>query len=80
MKYMPDLETFKEIAARGKYNILPVSCEILSDILTPIEAMKILKNVSTHCYMLESVGRALKKRRQKRRTGRKTCRRSYTAF
>ncbi len=34
--------------------MLPVSCEILSDICTPIEAMRILKNVSTHCYMLES--------------------------
>lgn len=55
MKYQPDLETVKQIAKQGKYNILPVSCEILSDILTPIEAMKILKNVSTHCYMLESV-------------------------
>lgn len=32
-----------------------VSCEILSDICTPIEAVKILKNVSTHCYMLDSV-------------------------
>ncbi len=39
----------------GKYKVAPVSCEILSDICTPIEAMKILKNVSTHCYMLESV-------------------------
>lgn len=55
MNYLPDFETVKQIAARGKYNILPVSCEILSDICTPIEAMKILKNVSTHCYMLESV-------------------------
>lgn len=54
MKYLPDLETVKEISASGKYNILPVSCEILSDICTPIEALKILKNVSTHCYMLES--------------------------
>ncbi|MCD7853034.1 MAG: anthranilate synthase component I [Oscillospiraceae bacterium] len=35
--------------------MLPVSCEILSDICTPIEAMKKLKNISTHCYMLESV-------------------------
>lgn len=55
MSYLPNLETVKEIAASGKYDILPVSCEILSDICTPIEAMKILKNVSTHCYMLESV-------------------------
>ena len=34
--------------------MLPVSCEILADICTPIEALKILKNVSTHCYLLES--------------------------
>lgn len=55
MNYLPTIETVKEIAASGKYNILPVSCEILSDICTPIEAIRILKNVSTHCYMLESV-------------------------
>ena len=55
MKVQPDLETVKQIAKQEKYNILPVSCEIFSDILTPMEAMKILKNVSTHCYMLESV-------------------------
>lgn len=55
MKFLPELETVKKIAANGTYDILPVSCEILSDICTPIEAMKILKNVSTHCYLLESV-------------------------
>lgn len=55
MKCLPDFETVKRIADSGKYDILPVSCEILSDICTPIEAMKILKNISTHCYMLESV-------------------------
>ena len=55
MNYLPSLETVKEIAAGGKYDILPVSCEILSDICTPTQAMKILKNVSTHCYMLESI-------------------------
>ena len=55
MSYLPDFETVKKIAADERYKILPVSCEILSDICTPIEAMRILKNVSTHCYMLESV-------------------------
>ena len=55
MKISPTLDEVKSIAASGKYNVLPVSCEILSDICTPIEAMKILKSVSTHCYMLESV-------------------------
>lgn len=55
MKTSPSIDEVRKIAAEGKYKVLPLSCEILSDICTPIEAMKILKNVSTHCYMLESV-------------------------
>lgn len=55
MNFSPALEEVKQIAATGNYKVVPVSCEILSDICTPIEAMKILKNISTHCYMLESV-------------------------
>ena len=55
MDIKPGLEEVKRIAATGEYKVLPVSCEILSDICTTIEAMKILKNVSSHCYMLESV-------------------------
>lgn len=54
MKYLPSYEKVTEIASGGQYKVLPVSCEILSDFITPIETMKILKNVSTHCYMLES--------------------------
>ncbi len=54
MKILPNLSEVKKIAAAGTYHVLPVSCEILSDFITPIETMKILKNVSTHCYMLES--------------------------
>lgn len=54
MNILPELSKVRESAARKEYDVLPVSCEILSDICTPIEAMKILKNVSTHCYMLES--------------------------
>lgn len=54
MKLLPTEVDVKKIAATGQYNVLPVSLEILSDFITPIEAIKILKNVSTHCYMLES--------------------------
>lgn len=54
MRFSPSLEEVRRIAADGRYNVLPVSCEILSDITTPIEAIKKLKNVSTHCYLLES--------------------------
>ena len=55
MKFLPEFETVKKFAESGKYDIVPVSCEILSDICTPIEAIKKLKSISTHCYMLESV-------------------------
>ena len=54
MKIVPTLDEVNRIAASGAYDVLPVSCEMLSDFTTPIETMKILKNVSTHCYMLES--------------------------
>lgn len=54
MKFSPALDEVKKIAATQRYSVLPVSCEILSDFITPIEAMRILKNISTHCFMLES--------------------------
>ena len=55
MKVLPSLEEVKNIAASGAYRAIPVSSEMLSDICTPIEALRILKNVSRHCYLLESV-------------------------
>lgn len=55
MKFSPSIEEVQKIAATGEYKALPVSCEMLSDICTPIEALRILKNVSSHCYLLESV-------------------------
>ena len=54
MKFSPVLSEVEEIAATGKYDIVPISCEILSDFTTPIETIKILKNISKHAYMLES--------------------------
>ncbi len=54
MNVSPAFSEVERIAACGKYDVLSVSCEILSDFITPIEAMRILKNVSKHCYMLES--------------------------
>lgn len=55
MKYMPGLEKAIELKKEKEYKIVPVSTEIFSDIKTPIEVMKKLKSVSTHCYMLESI-------------------------
>ena len=54
MKISPSLAEVEKIAAAGKYSVLPVSCEMLSDFTTPLEVMRVLKNVSAHCYMLES--------------------------
>ena len=54
MKVVPSIEEVRELASTGKYDVVPVSCEILSDFTTPIETIRILKNASTHAYMLES--------------------------
>lgn len=54
MNFYPSLEEVKQIAEKNEYKVVPVKGEILSDICTPIEAVRILKNISTHCYMLES--------------------------
>jgi len=54
MKVVPSIEEVREFAKTGKYDVVPVSCEILSDFTTPIETIRILKNASTHAYMLES--------------------------
>ncbi len=55
MVFSPSLEQVRAYAAAGEYKVLPVSCELLSDICTPIEALRKLKNISSHTYMLESV-------------------------
>ncbi len=54
MRILPSLSEVKKIAESGKYKVIPIYCEILSDFTTPTETLKILRNVSTHCYMLES--------------------------
>lgn len=47
------LEEAKKLAQN--YNVVPIYEEILSDIKTPVEVLRILKGVSSHCFMLESV-------------------------
>lgn len=54
MNISPSFEKVKQIAKSGQYKVVPVSCEILSDICTPIQVLRILKNISDHCYLLES--------------------------
>ncbi len=54
MNICPDLQEIRRLAETGAYKVAPVACELLSDILTPIQAVRILKNVSSHCFLLES--------------------------
>lgn len=54
MNIVPSIDEVRKYAETGKYDVVPVSCEILSDFTTPIETIRILKNNSTHAYMLES--------------------------
>lgn len=51
----PEINDLQKIKQQGIFKTAPVSMEILSDIRTPIEVLKILKNVSSHCYLLESI-------------------------
>lgn len=51
--YVPTLEAARAYA--GEYRYVPVCRTILSDRRTPIEVLKVLKNQSRHCYMLESL-------------------------
>ena len=52
--YYPTLEQARAIAAQGEFRKIPVSREILSDFTTPIEALRVLRNHSSHCFLLES--------------------------
>ena len=51
--YAPTLDQVKTYAK--DYKAVPISRVIYSDIRTPIEVLRILKSVSRHCYMLESL-------------------------
>lgn len=50
----PELSALQELVKNGEYGVVPVCMELYSDQKTPIEVMRVLKNVSNHCYMLES--------------------------
>ena len=54
MKTQPTLEECKKLILAEKYGVIPVSTEIYADTCTPVEVLRILKNVSSHVYLLES--------------------------
>ena len=53
--YYPSLEQARKIAAAGDYRVIPVKRELYSDFCTPIRALRILQEVSTHTFLLESI-------------------------
>ena len=50
----PEFKEAVKIAATGEYKCIPVSLELYADQYTPLMVLRKLKNVSRHCYMLES--------------------------
>ena len=54
MRITPGPEELARYREAGTYKVVPVSCELLADICTPIQAVRKLKNVSSHCFLLES--------------------------
>ena len=50
----PSLDEVRKLASTGKYKRIPVMMEMLSDSFTPIEVMRIIRNASHQCYLLES--------------------------
>ena len=51
--YFPTLKEARTLAA-GDYREIPVTRELLSDFLTPIQALRILRAQDNHCFLLES--------------------------
>ncbi|MBR3447519.1 MAG: anthranilate synthase component I [Oscillospiraceae bacterium] len=55
MKLSISPEEAKRYAAETDYRVLPVSCELIADTLTPMQVLRILRHVSAHTYLLESI-------------------------
>lgn len=55
MKHPITIEEARTLAETGNYKVIPIACEMFSDMRTPVEVLRILQNTSTHCYILESV-------------------------
>ena len=49
----PDLDEVKTLSS--DYRTVPIARELLADRRTPMEILRVLKNISRHCYILESM-------------------------
>ena len=54
----PNLEEVIRFADLKQYKRVPVQIEILSDSLTTIQAVRILRKASHQCYLLESASQS----------------------
>lgn len=54
----PSLEEVINVAATGQYKRIPVMVEMLSDRFTTIDVVRILRNASHQCYLLESASQS----------------------
>ena len=51
---VPSLEEVKQIAEQGIYKKIPVRAEMYADMVTPMQVVRILKNITKHIFLLES--------------------------
>ena len=56
-KITPSIDEVAQYAESGKYRVVPLRIELLSDFITPIEAMRVLRGASEHTFLLESVAK-----------------------
>ena len=54
----PSLEEVKKIASEQQCRRVPVCREMLSDSYTPVEVVRIIREASRQCYLLESAGQS----------------------
>ncbi|MFA9464910.1 MAG: anthranilate synthase component I [Velocimicrobium sp.] len=55
MNVYPSKEEALHLCETNEYGVIPICLEMYADKMTPVMVMKILKKISVHCYMLESV-------------------------
>ena len=56
-KTIPSREEAARLLAGGKYRRVPLARELYADSLTPVEAIRILRKASKHCFLFESAER-----------------------
>lgn len=44
------LEHLRTLAQSGDYRRIPIKRDLLADFITPIEALRVLRAASTHCF------------------------------